>query len=116
MNTSEKEKTSTFLNSSDTDITYDTYIDDLSHYELTQTNNQMISTIRPLLKEMYKNKKIVNLLHEYRSISKEEYDSSYNDILNYLKNNGEIPSNTMSKSEEILKQLNSLLCLFVNNH
>ena len=116
MNTSEKEKTSTFLNSSDTDITYDTYIDDLSHYELTQTNNQMISTIRPLLKEMYKNKEIVNLLHEYRSISKEEYDSSYNDILNYLKNNGEIPSNTMSKSEEILKQLNSLLCLFVNNH
>ena len=116
MNTSEKEKTTTILNSSDTDITYDTYIDDLSHYELTQTNNQMISTIRPLLKEMYKNKEIVNLLHEYRSISKEEYDSSYNDILNYLKNNGEIPSNTMSKSEEILKQLNSLLCLFVNNH
>ena len=55
MNTSEKEKNSTLLNSSDTDITYDTYIDDLSHYELTQTNNQMISTIRPLLKEMYKN-------------------------------------------------------------
>lgn len=85
MNTSEKEKNSTLLNSSDTDITYDTYIDDLSHYELTQTNNQMISTIRPLLKEMYKNKEIVNLLHEYRSISMEEYDSSYNDILNYLK-------------------------------
>lgn len=116
MNTSEKEKTSTFLNSSDTDITYDTYIDDLSYYELTQTNNQMISAIRPHLKEMYKNKKIVNLLHEYRSISKEEYDSSYNNILNYLKNDGEIPSNTMSKSEEILKQLNSLLCLFINNH
>ena len=58
MNTSEKEKNSTLLNSSDTDITYDTYIDDLSHYELTQTNNQMISTIRPLLKEMYKNKEI----------------------------------------------------------
>ena len=56
MNTSEKEKNSTLLNSSDTDITYDTYIDDLSHYELTQTNNQMISAIRPLLKEMYKNK------------------------------------------------------------
>ena len=55
MNTSEKEKNSTLLNSSDTDITYDTYIDDLSHYELTQTNNQMISAIRPLLKEMYKN-------------------------------------------------------------
>lgn len=36
MNTSEKEKNSTLLNSSDTDITYDTYIDDLSHYELTQ--------------------------------------------------------------------------------
>ena len=90
--------------------------DDLSHYELTQTNNQMISTIRPLLKEMYKNKEIVNLLHEYRSISMEEYDSSYNDILNYLKNDGEISSNTMSKSEEILKQLDSLLCLFVNNH
>ena len=46
----------------------------------------------------------------------EEYDSSYNDILNYLKNDGEISSNTMSKSEEILKQLDSLLCLFVNNH
>lgn len=116
MNTSEKEKNSTLLNSSDTDITYDTYIDDLSHYELTQTNNQMISTIRPLLKEMYKNKEIVNLLHEYRFISMEEYDSSYNDILNYLKNDGEISSNTMSKSEEILKQLDSLLCLFVNNH
>ena len=116
MNTSEKEKNSTLLNSSDTDITYDTYIDDLSHYELTQTNNQMISTIRPLLKEMYKNKEIVNLLHEYRSISMEEYDSSYNDILNYLKNDGEIYSNTMSKSEEILNQLDSLLCLFVNNH
>ena len=56
MNTSEKEKTSTFLNSSDTDITYDTYIDDLSYYELTKTNNQMISAIRPHLKEMYKNK------------------------------------------------------------
>ena len=68
------------------------------------------------LKEMYKNKEIVNLLHEYRSISMEEYDSSYNDILNYLKNDGEISSNTMSKSEEILKQLDSLLCLFVNNH
>ena len=81
-----------------------------------QTNNQMISAIRPLLKEMYKNKEIVNLLHEYRSISMEEYDSSYNDILNYLKNDGEISSNTMSKSEEILKQLDSLLCLFVNNH
>ena len=65
---------------------------------------------------MYKNKEIVNLLHEYRSISMEEYDSSYNDILNYLKNDGEISSNTMSKSEEILKQLDSLLCLFVNNH
>ena len=57
MNTSEKEKTSTFLNSSDTDITYDTYIDDLSYYELTKTNNQMISAIRPHLKEMYKNNK-----------------------------------------------------------
>ena len=36
MNTSEKEKTSTFLNSSDTDITYDTYIDDLSYYGINQ--------------------------------------------------------------------------------
>lgn len=116
MNTSEKNKTSTLLNSSDTDITYDTYIDDLSHYELTKPNNQMISVIRPHLKEIYKNKEIVNLLHEYRSISKEKYDSSYNDILNYLKNDGDIPSNTISKSEEILKQLDSLLCLFVNNH
>ena len=68
MNTSEKEKNSTLLNSSDTDITYDTYIDDLSHYELTQTNNQMISAIRPLLKEMYKNK---NAYKQNHSVSKE---------------------------------------------
>ena len=76
----------------------------------------MIYAIRPQVNKIYKNKEIVNILQQYRSISMEEYDSSYNDILNYLKNDGEISSNTMSKSEEILKQLDSLLCLFVNNH